>query len=1085
MEVSHLNDQQLKAANHGEGPLLVLAGPGSGKTRVICSRVFHLTQEMKVAPRSIVLVTFTNKAATEMKARIGAMLPDVVGRLYIGTFHSIANQLLRKHGTKVGIANNFTIMDSQEGEKRLKALLKSGEHDITADKSTVKGLKSLISKAKMQGLLPDDVQRLVRSKPDHMFRAIVDVYSEYQQQLQSEQALDFDDLLLLCEKLLVDFPKTADFCSYVLVDEFQDTSTVQYHIVKLLAHRTQNVMAVGDPDQSIYSWRQAQSQCYDSFKKDFQNVTVVTLDQNYRSTTAILAAASAVLGTDKEGAKALWTQNGQGPNVLLEQAQDATHEALRITDAIAQLSKQCQGCLAYSHIAVLVRTNAMTRAIEQAFAQASVPYHIVGGTRFFDRAEIKDILAYVRLLTNPNDNQAFQRAMSTPKRGFGDKFFKKLSLATEHAGGSMYKTLSRSPGSLKLNTKQTRAVKQFLQLFAKLRKCETLRTLVSMVVTSIDYDAYLKATYKEQAADKLENIQELLVVTEQYEREAEQPTSVAAASKPAVRPLMDQVQLFLEQAALQVPKQDDVVHESVTIATVHAAKGLEWPVVFVPGVEEGILPHSRSLQELAQRGNSGPLEEEQRLLYVAMTRAKYFLGMLYCLNRNGHGKGILSRFVSPLTQDSKLFSSSLDVKGAKKCTSTLRTMVSSQPGVPISASDSSALCQQIAKMLKRMDAQSAESFAKGHGGHPTQQITPTTPPLGKDFRVDSSSFPTDGFQSASSLLSSQTKTSSFTSAGKGFGKGFVRPRPASAGSSFSPSLSPAISHMKEEPHTSERPKFCTAASLLNSATPRSAAHFVNLKTEAKVFVGTHLRGRTDSKAGYVAKRELEHANAYVVGLNLDEEEDEGDFQKPSISCRRQPHVCTSAGAVAKVREPEQHQPLSFKPLAFTASTAKRISSHGHNKAPTPSAISAPSSAGAKPQLHARSSPQHSVNPSFKPAAASVSHRSKAVMYTPQPPRPPPTRVVVVRHTKPSIATRTDSTGGISSTTPARKRTSGTNNLTKTQSIAKQTGLSSRSSNTHTTAAIPPTKSARAPKSKRSKKTKAHDAAQQRITAFFK
>jgi DNA helicase-2/ATP-dependent DNA helicase PcrA len=635
--LSELNDQQRIAAETTEGPVLILAGAGSGKTKALTHRVAYLVAEKHVRPMNILAVTFTNKAAGEMRGRVFQLLRlDPTNRSYfpyIGTFHSVCMRLLRREATEIGLPSNFLIFDSGDSASAIKRAMRQLGIDEKLFNSSL--MANLISSAKNELVSAGAYEKLAQGRAQE---AAARVYPKYQQILKEAGALDFDDLIYEVVRMFREYPnilaKYQQQFQYIMVDEYQDTNHAQYQVTKLLAQGHHNLCVVGDDWQSIYSWRGANFQNILDFEKDYPEATVVKLEQNYRSTKHILDAAHAIITKNRTRSdKKLWTKRGDGAGILVANVYNEIQEGEWIVQKIQNL-RDSETRELYD-FAVLYRTNAQSRSLEESFLRAGVPYKIVGGTRFYERREIKDALAFLRFVYQPDDIVSFGRIINLPPRGLGDVSLERLENWRVQNGFSLMDALGRADQVPGLQTRAVNALQQFGQLIGGLRsEMEKLSVgpLLDLVIKRSGYLKYLDDG-SVTAADRIENVKELLSVAENYNELT--------------------LEGFLEEVAL-IADLDNYSADSnaVTLMTMHAAKGLEFPVVFVPGMEEGIFPHSRSLFDADQ------MEEERRLCYVAMTRAKERLILLYANSRLLYGRtdhNPPSRFVlelPPELQDS-------------------------------------------------------------------------------------------------------------------------------------------------------------------------------------------------------------------------------------------------------------------------------------------------------------------------------------------------------------------------------------------------------------------------------------------------
>ncbi len=604
--LGNLNLIQQEAVKHGKGPSLVLSGPGSGKTRVITHRIAYLIDRLNVTPDNILAVTFTNKAANEMRARIKKLTTTVP--LWMGTFHSICAKILRESGGFLGISPNFTIFDDDDSLRLIKDIMK--ELNISIKTFSPGSIKSAIGSAKTELIGPTEYQNLARG----YFQEIASkVYNEYQKALHKNKALDFDDLLFQTVNLFQKYPeilkKFQDRWKYILVDEYQDTNRVQYIFTKLLAQKERNLFIVGDASQAIYGWRGADFRNILNFSKDFPEVKIFNLEQNYRSTKKILSAATNIISKNQSHPVLdLWTENQEGIPLILYEAKDEVEEAEFITRTIEKLIKTGQN-FDLKSFAVLYRTNAQSRVLEEAMLRAGLPYTLVGGTRFYERKEIKDVISYLRLLENPADQVSFKRIVNTPPRGIGPAALK-------------------DPTNLK--------VKEFWKLIKDAKeKSASPATIdiIDLVLTETKYLDYLDDGTTEGAA-RAENVKELRSVAAEFPKPIDFLENVALVEK--------------EYLPKNYSRTAEDVKNVVTLMTLHAAKGLEFPIVFMVGLEEGLFPHSRSLTDTHE------LEEERRLCYVGITRAKQQLYLTYTQKRLYFGaktEGVISRFVLDIPEE--------------------------------------------------------------------------------------------------------------------------------------------------------------------------------------------------------------------------------------------------------------------------------------------------------------------------------------------------------------------------------------------------------------------------------------------------
>ncbi len=629
-----LNKEQQQAVQHTEGPLLILAGAGSGKTKVLTVRIAHLLAQ-GVNPYEILAITFTNKAAKEMKSRVEGLVGDVANRIWLSTFHSFCAKFLRfELDNFLGYNSNFTIYDTSDSQAVIKAALKALNLD---DKYyPVGAMIAAISDAKNKLLFASDFRKQAR---DFYQQKVADVYEYYERELRKNNALDFDDLLLVAVKLLQSNEAVLDKYSkrfrYVMIDEYQDTNHAQYLLAKLLASHWKNIAVVGDADQSIYAWRGADIQNILDFEKDYPNCISIKLEQNYRSTKIILDAANAVI-ENNEGRpkKNLWTDKTEGAKIQHFTAQSEHEEAAFIGDTIAK--KHDIHGVPYGDMAILYRTNAQSRVLEEALIKRALPYIMVGGTKFYDRKEIKDVLAYLRVLYNPFDDLSLLRIINVPKRSIGATTVAKLQDYARANGTSLFMTLTQLHlvDSIKGKTKEK--LEEFgILIFTLVAEMED-RTVLDILESILDrtgYLAQLEESTDPQDQARAENIGELLSVAKDF-----QDTNPSGT-----------VEDFLEQVALVNDVDSFEQEESkVTLMTLHAAKGLEFPIVFLGGLEEGLFPHSRTLM------NPEEIEEERRLAYVGITRAEKELYISNATTRTVFGRTssyLPSRFIDEIPEE--------------------------------------------------------------------------------------------------------------------------------------------------------------------------------------------------------------------------------------------------------------------------------------------------------------------------------------------------------------------------------------------------------------------------------------------------
>lgn len=598
-----LNPEQLEAVKTTEGPLLVIAGAGSGKTRVLTYRIAYLMEEKKISPYNILAITFTNKAAKEMKERIEKIASEKAKDIWISTFHASCVRILRRDIEKIGYDKNFVIFDSSDQKTLIKECQKEAELD---DKNfSYQYLISEISKAKNQLIKAKDY--LIRNQTNFRLSKVATVYMMYEKKLKENNALDFDDLIMKTTELFLENPDVLMYYQnkfrYIMVDEYQDTNTAQFTLVSLLASGYGNLCVVGDDDQSIYGWRGADMRNILDFEKAFPGARTIKLEQNYRSTSTILNAANEVIkNNENRKNKKLWTENGQGEKIQFYKANDEKEEAKYIIDQIKTMVADDRK---YSDFGVLYRINAQSRIIEDYLMSEALPYKVVGGLKFYDRKEIKDVISYLRVLYNPSDNVSLKRIINEPKRGIGKTAMENVQNFATSQDTSCWEIL-RNIDVCPDVARAKNSIKEFVNLMEKIKnEANEENLLVSQIITKVvNETGYISALQQEDTIEnqtRIENIAELVSVAEEYEKEAVEPS------------LAD----FLENMAL-ISDLDDTGNEEqeyITLMTMHSAKGLEFPVVFIPGMEEGVFPGYRSM------GDQSEIEEERRLCYVGITRA--------------------------------------------------------------------------------------------------------------------------------------------------------------------------------------------------------------------------------------------------------------------------------------------------------------------------------------------------------------------------------------------------------------------------------------------------------------------------------
>ncbi|MED4969341.1 DNA helicase PcrA [Parageobacillus toebii] len=603
--LANLNEQQQVAVKTTEGPLLIMAGAGSGKTRVLTHRIAYLMAEKRVAPWNILAITFTNKAAREMKERVQGLLGGAAEEIWISTFHSMCVRILRRDIDRIGIDRNFSILDTTDQLSVLKNILK--EKNIDPKKFDPRAILGTISNAKNELLTPEKFAKKVSS---YYEKIVSDVYEEYQKRLLRNHALDFDDLIMTTIQLFERVPEVLEHYQYkfqyIHIDEYQDTNRAQYVLVKMLASRFKNICVVGDADQSIYRWRGADIQNILSFEKDYPNAKVILLEQNYRSTKRILQAANEVIEHNvNRKPKKLWTENPEGQKIVYYEAMNESDEAQFVVGKIKEYVDS--GKRRYSDFAILYRTNAQSRVMEEVLLKSNIPYQIVGGLKFYDRKEIKDVLAYLRVIANPNDDISLLRIINVPKRGIGVSSIDKIVSYASENGLSVFEALGELE-HIGLSARTAASLIEFrrqLEQWAQLQEYVSVTELVEEVLDKSGYREMLKAEKTLEAQSRLENIDEFLSVTKHFENVSEDKSLIAFLTDLALISDIDQLN-----------ETNGENQDAVVLMTLHSAKGLEFPVVFLIGMEEGIFPHSRSLDD------EDEMEEERRLAYVGITRAE-------------------------------------------------------------------------------------------------------------------------------------------------------------------------------------------------------------------------------------------------------------------------------------------------------------------------------------------------------------------------------------------------------------------------------------------------------------------------------
>jgi len=627
-----MNERQREAVIATEGPLLIMAGAGSGKTRVLTHRVAYLTSEKLVSPWNILAITFTNKAAKEMRERVAKLLGDAEREIWISTFHALCVRILRRDVDKIGYRRNFTVVSSGEQQTLVKRIVK--ELNIDPKRFNPKAILATISNAKNELLTAGEYDSRQLS---HYEQTVAKVYHSYQKELRNNEAMDFDDLIMNTARLFTESPETLRFYQekfeYVHVDEYQDTNHAQYTLVKMLAAHFRNLCVVGDADQSIYGWRGADVQNILDFEKDYPEAKVILLEQNYRSTKQILAAANSVIKNNfNRRDKKIWTDNAEGEKIFYHRAKNELDESEYV---VGEIEKQVKlDSKKYQDFAVLYRANALSRVCEEALVKSNVPYTMVGGLKFYDRKEIKDIIAYLSLVANNYDGISFARIVNEPKRGIGSVTINKLRDLADLHNLSLLE-VATSPNLAGISGKVTNELLIFSEMITKFQKRTaaenfSITQLVEEILKKTGYLANLQAQKDLESENRIENIEEFLTVTKNFDKNwlAREHSAAEASEK---------LSSFLNDLSL-VSDLDDLDEVStsskVTLMTLHAAKGLEFPVVFLIGMEEGLFPHSRGTLEEEQ----DEMEEERRLAYVGITRAKERLYLTNAISRTIYGR---------------------------------------------------------------------------------------------------------------------------------------------------------------------------------------------------------------------------------------------------------------------------------------------------------------------------------------------------------------------------------------------------------------------------------------------------------------
>lgn len=640
MNLDTLNPAQREAVEKTEGPVLILAGAGSGKTRVLTTRIGHLIEDKGVQPANILAITFTNKAANEMRERVEETLESDASDMWISTFHSCCVRILRKDINRIVYNRSFVIYDSADQVTLVKDCLK--ELNLNDKVFEPKMIISTISGAKDK--LYDPKQFKAMHMNDNRMSKIADVYALYQDRLKRNSALDFDDLIFKTVELLKSDKEVLDYYrnrfKYIMVDEYQDTSKAQYELIKILAKEHQNICVVGDDDQSIYGWRGADIRNILEFEKDYDDVHVVKLEQNYRSTQIILDAANTVISNNIERKrKRLWSEKKDGELIKIQVAQDEIEESDFVADMIAKISREQNR--SYKDFAVLYRANAQSRSVEDALNRSQIPYNIYGGTKFYERKEIKDLIAYLRVIQNPQDDISIKRIINVPRRGIGLRTIEKIEDRASLKQESIYSVLIDIETNSEISTKARNSISEFVDnvigTLRTMREVYPVSKLIEKVIESIDYYGYIDELYKgdkEEAEERKDNVKEFISVAMEFEQNSEEKD----------------LETFLTGVALTSESSEEEEIDKVSLMTIHTSKGLEFPVVFIVGMEDGLFPIARAVRSMSD----SEIEEERRLCYVGITRAKEILYLTLTQKRTLYGKtnpSIASRFMEELPKE--------------------------------------------------------------------------------------------------------------------------------------------------------------------------------------------------------------------------------------------------------------------------------------------------------------------------------------------------------------------------------------------------------------------------------------------------
>lgn len=647
--IEKLNEKQRQAVLQTTGPVLIAAGAGSGKTRVLTHRIAYLIEHENVNPWNILAITFTNKAANEMKERVYQLVGSQAESIWVATFHAMCARILRREAQWIGYERNFTIIDQGEQQTLMKQILK--DLNLDSQKFNYKEMLYAIDEAKNQGLFPEEFAQMTTG---YIGDIQANVYQHYQRRLKESNAMDFNDLILLTVRLLKEQDDVRQFYQnkfqYIHVDEYQDTNESQYQLIRLLSGLLQNVCVVGDADQSIYGWRGANMENILNFEKDYPDAKVILLEQNYRSTQNILNAANSVIKNNiKRKEKQLWSDKSKGEKVQFRILATDAEEASFVAQKIIELKEKYRA--GYNSFAILYRTQAQSRSLEEKLMQANLPYKVVGGLKFYARKEIQDTLAYLKLIDNPTDNLAFNRIVNVPKRGIGNSTIEKLAIFAESLQLSWFEAIDHLDHS-NISPSAIKKLRNFASIIQQLQqKAEflSMSDLVEQVWLQTEYIQSLKEEGSIEAQNRIENLEEFESVTQQFDENKESSMPIDPDfEQEETSEIMPPLTRFLTDLSLTTDKDESDDQQQISLMTMHAAKGLEFPFVFIVGMEEGLFPLRRAME------NDDELEEERRLAYVGMTRAEEILFLSATRNRLLYGRyqqNLPSRFIDEIESD--------------------------------------------------------------------------------------------------------------------------------------------------------------------------------------------------------------------------------------------------------------------------------------------------------------------------------------------------------------------------------------------------------------------------------------------------